>query len=49
VCCDDKAVALFANSRQRRNDQHVVLRAFDLRELDGKDLPREPLKHRKVC
>jgi hypothetical protein len=34
--------------RQRRNDRHVVLYAFDLLELDGQDLRREPLVRRKV-
>jgi bifunctional non-homologous end joining protein LigD len=48
VCCDDNGVAVFAKLRQRRNDQRVFLRAFDLLELDGKDLRREPLERRKV-
>jgi ATP-dependent DNA ligase len=48
VCCDDNGVAVFAKLRQRRNDQRVLLRAFDLLELDGKDLRREPLERRKV-
>jgi ATP-dependent DNA ligase len=39
---------VFAKLRQRRNDQRVLLRAFDLLELDGKDLRREPLERRKV-
>jgi bifunctional non-homologous end joining protein LigD len=48
VCCDANGVAVFTKLRGRRNDQHVVLRAFDLLELDGKDLRREPLERRKV-
>src|SRR5262249_20118017 len=48
VCCDDNGVAVFAKLRQRRNDQRVLLRAFDLIELDGKDLRREPIERRKV-
>jgi ATP-dependent DNA ligase len=36
VCCND-----------RSNDQDVVLIAFDLLELDGTDLRREPLEVRK--
>src|SRR5215813_14301444 len=48
VCCDDNGLAVFAKLRQRRNDQRVLLRAFDLLELDGKDLRREPLERRKV-
>jgi bifunctional non-homologous end joining protein LigD len=39
---------VFAKLRQRRNDRHVILRAFDLPELDSKDLRGEPLEHRKV-
>jgi bifunctional non-homologous end joining protein LigD len=48
VCCDDNGMAVFAKLRQRRNDRHVVLYAFDLLELDGQDLRREPLVRRKV-
>jgi bifunctional non-homologous end joining protein LigD len=48
VCCDDNGMAVFAKLRQRRNDRHVVLYAFDLLELDGQDLRREPLERRKV-
>jgi bifunctional non-homologous end joining protein LigD len=48
VCCDDNGMAVFAKLRQRRNDRHVVLYAFDLLELDGEDLRREPLVRRKV-
>jgi bifunctional non-homologous end joining protein LigD len=48
VCCDDSGLAVFAKLRHRRNDHHVILRAFDLLELDGKDLRREPLERRKV-
>jgi bifunctional non-homologous end joining protein LigD len=29
-------------------DRHVFLYAFDLIELDGKDLRREPIEHRKA-
>jgi bifunctional non-homologous end joining protein LigD len=48
VCCDDNGMAVFAKLRQRRHDRHVVLYAFDLLELDGQDLRREPLERRKV-
>jgi ATP-dependent DNA ligase len=41
-------VAVFQKLRQRRNDGDVVLCAFDLLELDGKDLRREPIERRKV-
>jgi bifunctional non-homologous end joining protein LigD len=48
VCCDDNGMAVFAKLRQRRNGRHVVLYAFDLLELDGQDLQREPLERRKI-
>jgi ATP-dependent DNA ligase len=41
-------VAVFQKLRQRRNDGDVVLCAFDLLELDGKDPRREPIERRKV-
>src|SRR5262245_21886107 len=47
VCCDENGVAVFAKLCQRR-DRHVRLRAFDLLELDGNDLRREPIERRKV-
>jgi bifunctional non-homologous end joining protein LigD len=49
VCCDDKGVAVFAKLRQRRNDRHVILRAFDLLGLNGKDLRREPSNAARCC
>jgi len=48
ICCDDEGVAVFHKLCQRRNDQHVVLCAFDLLELNGQDLRREPIERRKV-
>jgi bifunctional non-homologous end joining protein LigD len=48
VCCDAKGVAVFAKLRQRCNAGHVVLRTFDLLELDGRDLRREPIERRKM-
>jgi bifunctional non-homologous end joining protein LigD len=48
VCCDANGVAVFAKLRGCRNDRHVILRAFDLLEFDGRDLRREPLERRKV-
>src|SRR6266478_228907 len=43
VCCDDDGLPVFQKLRQRRDDRHVYLCAFDLIELDGKDLRREPI------
>jgi bifunctional non-homologous end joining protein LigD len=47
VCCDDGGLPVFQKLRQRRQDRHVFLYAFDLLELNGKDLRREPLESRK--
>jgi bifunctional non-homologous end joining protein LigD len=35
--------------RHRRNDRTVFLYAFDLIELDGRDLRREPIESRKTA
>ena len=48
VCCDDDGMPTFQKLRLRRDDRHVYLCAFDLLELDGKDLRREPLEVRKA-
>jgi bifunctional non-homologous end joining protein LigD len=47
VCCDDGGLPVFQKLRLRRQDRHVFLYAFDLLELNRKDLRREPLEHRK--
>jgi predicted CoA-binding protein len=48
VCCDEDGIPTFQKLRQRRHDRHVFLSAFDLLELDGKDLQREPIEVRKA-
>ena len=48
VICDKNGLAVFERLRQERQGQHVFLFAFDLLELDGKDLRREPLEVRKA-
>jgi bifunctional non-homologous end joining protein LigD len=48
VACDDSGVASFNLILHRKRDDHVFLYAFDLIELRGKDLRREPLEQRKV-
>ena len=48
VCCDGDGVPTFQKLRLRRDDRHVFLSAFDLLELDGKDLRREPIEVRKA-
>ena len=47
VCCNEHGVPSFDKLRYRSNDPEVVLIAFDLLELDGNDLRREPLEVRK--
>jgi hypothetical protein len=48
VGCDDDGLPVFQKLRQRRDDHHVFLYAFDLIELDGKDLRHEPIEQRKA-
>ena len=48
VCCDDDGVPSFDRIRYRRHDADVFLYAFDLIELNGDDLRREPLDVRKA-
>jgi bifunctional non-homologous end joining protein LigD len=45
---DDKGVASFDRIRYRRHDGDVFLYAFDLIELNGDDLRRDPLEVRKT-
>jgi bifunctional non-homologous end joining protein LigD len=44
VSCDDDGLAVFERLRQKPKGPHVFMYAFDLLELDGKDLRREPLE-----
>jgi bifunctional non-homologous end joining protein LigD len=48
VACDDSGVPSFDLLRHRQRDDHVFLYVFDLIELAGSDLRREPLKQRKA-
>ena len=48
VACDDNGLPMFDRIRYRRQDRKVFLYAFDLIELDGDDLRREPLDVRKA-
>ena len=48
VCCDERGLARFDVLRRRRNEPHAFLFAFDLLELDGQDLRREPIEGRKT-
>ena len=48
VCCDERGVAAFHVLRRRRNKSQAFLYAFDLLELDGADMRREPIEVRKA-
>jgi bifunctional non-homologous end joining protein LigD len=48
VCCDEDGMPSFDRIRYRRSDTSVFLYAFDLIELSGDDLRREPLEVRKA-
>jgi bifunctional non-homologous end joining protein LigD len=49
VACGEDGIALFERIRYRRHDASVFMWAFDLIELDGDDLRREPLERRKAA
>jgi ATP-dependent DNA ligase len=49
VCCDDDGVAVFEMLRRRANGGTAFLYAFDLLEIDGRDLRREPIENRKAA
>jgi len=48
VACDDNGVTSFNRVRYRRHDGRIFLYAFDLIELNGDDLRRDPLESRKA-
>jgi bifunctional non-homologous end joining protein LigD len=48
VACDERGIAAFDLIRYRQNDGCVFLYAFDLIELNGNDLRRDPLVVRKA-
>ena len=47
IACDANGLSVFDLLRYRRQDDTVTLCAFDLLELDGVDLRREPIEVRK--
>jgi bifunctional non-homologous end joining protein LigD len=47
VACDGDGLPVFDRLRYRRQDGAVFLFAFDLLEVDGRDLRREPIEIRK--
>jgi bifunctional non-homologous end joining protein LigD len=48
VSCGDDGIASFDRIQHRHHDADVFLYAFDLIELDGDDLRRDPLNVRKA-
>ena len=48
VACDQNDLAVFELLREKRHGRHIFLYAFDLLELNGKDLKREPFEVRKA-
>ena len=46
--CDDNGVTSFDRIRYRRHDGDAFLHAFDLIELNGDELRRDPLQVRKA-
>ena len=48
VACDDNGVTSFNRVRYRHHDESIFLYAFDLIELNGDDLRRDPLESRKA-
>ena len=48
VACDANGLAVFERLRRKPTRDHVLLYAFDLLELDGEDLRREPFETRKA-
>jgi len=48
VACDENGLAVFERLRRKREGRHVFLYAFDLIELNGDDLRRDPLEVRKA-
>ena len=48
MCCDDNGMASFDRIRYGRHNERVFLYAFDLIELDGEDMRREPFETSKA-
>jgi ATP-dependent DNA ligase len=47
IVTNDRGLAVFDLIRHKRHGEDAVLIAFDLIELDGEDLRRSPIEHRK--
>ena len=49
MACDETGLAEFQKLRRRTDDRNVFLYAFDLLELNGADLRRQPIERRKAA
>ena len=49
IVCDANGLAVFDLLRRRWHGDDVILCAFDLLELDGKDMRRAPIEERKAA
>jgi bifunctional non-homologous end joining protein LigD len=49
IVCNDNGLADFELLRGRRHEGDAVLCAFDLLDVDGRDLRREPIEDRKAA
>jgi bifunctional non-homologous end joining protein LigD len=48
IACDERGLSVFDTIRWQQHDNAVALCTFDLLELDGEDLRREPIETRKA-
>ena len=48
VCCDERGLAIFMSCASDGTRRRAFLYAFDLLELDGTDMRREPIEVRKA-
>jgi ATP dependent DNA ligase domain len=49
VACDGSGLSIFETLRWRHRDRAVFMWCFDLLELDGRDMRREPIEARKAA
>jgi bifunctional non-homologous end joining protein LigD len=49
VACNGEGLSIFEKLRWRHHDGHVFMWSFDLLELDGQDMRREPIEARKAA
>jgi ATP-dependent DNA ligase len=49
IVCDDSGLAVFDLIRGHGTNARAILCAFDLLEVNGEDIRREPIEDRKRC